>query len=107
MLILAVFYLRISLLLVGLLKGDYYTGLYGSVFKFIEAIILIPQSLALALFPLSARLLLEDKEKLKKIYQKGLGVLLLFALPFVLIFIFAAKLIISLAYGADYLPAAP
>lgn len=107
LLILAVFYLRISLLLVGLLKGDYYTGLYGSAFKFIEAIILIPQSLALALFPLSARLFLEDKDKLKKIYQKGLGVLLLFALPFVLIFVFASKLIISLAYGAGYLSAAP
>jgi O-antigen/teichoic acid export membrane protein len=107
LLILSVFYLRISLLLVGLLKGDYYTGLYGSAFKFIEAIILIPQALALALFPLSARLLLEDKEKLKKIYQKGLRVLLLFSLPFVLVLIFAAKLIISLAYGTDYLPAVP
>lgn len=107
LLILAVFYLRISLLLVGLLKGDYYTGLYGSAFKFIEAMILIPQSLALALFPLSARLFLEDKEKLKRIYQKGLGILLLFALPFVLVFVFASKLIVSLAYGADYLPAVP
>lgn len=107
LLILAVFYLRISIILVGLLKGDYYTGLYGSAFKFIEAIILIPQSLALALFPLSARLFLDDKEKLKRIYQKGLGVLLLFALPFVLVFVFASKLIISLAYGVDYLPAAP
>jgi len=106
LLILAVFYLRISLLLVGLLKGDYYTGLYGSAFKFIEAVILVPQSLALALFPLSARLFLDDKEKLKRIYQKGLGVLLLFALPFTIIFVFASKLIISLAYGTDYLSAA-
>jgi len=43
LLILAVFYLRISVILVGLIKGDYYTGLYSSAFKFIEAVILIPQ----------------------------------------------------------------
>ena len=107
LLILAVFYLRISLILVGLLKGDYYTGLYGSAFKFIEAMILIPQSLALALFPLSSRLLLEDKKKLEKIYQKGLLFLFLFSLPFVLVLGFLSNLIISLAYGQDYLMAAP
>lgn len=107
LLILAVFYLRISLILVGLLKGDYYTGLYGSAFKFIEAMILIPQSLALALFPLSSRLFLEDKKKLEKIYQKGLLVLFLFSLPFVLVLGFLPHLIISLAYGQNYLMATP
>ncbi|PIU03181.1 hypothetical protein COT44_04785 [Candidatus Shapirobacteria bacterium CG08_land_8_20_14_0_20_39_18] len=107
LLILAVIYLRISLILVGLLKGDYYTGLYGSAFKFIEAIILVPQSLALALFPLSARLFLEDKEKLKRVYRKGLGILLLFSLPFALFLIIGSKLIIGLTYGQSYMAAAP
>jgi len=107
LLILSVFYLRLSLLMVGFLKGDYFTGLYGSAFKFIEAMILIPQSLALALFPLSSRLLLEDKKRLLKVYQKGLFVLFLFSLPFVLLLGFFPKLIISLAYGVDYLAAAP
>ena len=107
LLILAVFYLRISLILVGLLKGDYYTGLYGSAFKFIEAMILIPQSLALALFPLSSRLFIENKERLKRVYKRGLGVLFLFSLPFVLILTVFPKLIIGLAYGQPYLPASP
>lgn len=107
LLVLAVFYLRISIILVGLLKGDYYTGLYGSAFKFIEAMVLIPQSLALALFPLSSRLLLEDKNKLEDVYKKGLGFLLLFALPFALILIILARSIIILAYGQNYLAAAP
>jgi len=107
LLILAVFYLRASLILVGLLKGDYYTGLYGSAFKFVEAMILIPQSLALALFPLSSRLLLKDKKRLEKVYQKGLIVLFLFSLPFVLVLGLLPRLIIGLAYGQDYLQAAP
>lgn len=105
--ILAVFYLRLSIILVGLLKGAYFTGLYGSAFKFIEAMILIPQSLALALFPLSSRLFVDNKEKLKAVYKKGLGVLFLSSLPFVLVLIFGSKLIVSFAYGWDYLAAAP
>ncbi len=107
LLILAVFYLRISLILVGLIKGDYYTGLYGSAFKFIEAMILIPQSLALALFPLSARLFLKDKKRLEKVYQKALLVLFLFSLPFVAVLGWLSTLIIKLAYGQAYLSAAP
>jgi len=107
LLILAVFYLRLSLIMVGLIKGPYLTGLYGSVFKFAEAIILIPQSLALALFPLSSRLFLQDKGKLFRIYKKGLGVLFLMSLPFVLVFGFFSKFIINFAYGSDYLAAAP
>jgi O-antigen/teichoic acid export membrane protein len=102
LMILAVFYLRISLILVSLLKGNYDTGLYSSAFKFIEAIILIPQSLALALFPLSSRLFLEDKKRLEKIYQKGLLILFLFSLPFALVLGFLPGLIINLAYGQDY-----
>ncbi len=107
LLILAVFYLRISVILVGLIKGDYFTGLYSSAFKFVEAAILIPQSLALALFPLSARLLLKDKIKLEKLYQKALIVLFLFALPFVVVLGWLPSLIIRLAYGQAYLSAAP
>ena len=96
LLILAVFYLRLSLIMIGLIKGPYITGLYGSAFKFTEAIILIPQSLALALFPLSSRLFLQDKEKLFEIYKKGLGILFLiscfrFCLSFVFLKCFAGK----------------
>jgi len=107
LLILAVFYLRLSLIMVSLIEGPYFTGLYGSAFKFTEAIILIPQALALALFPLSSRLFLQDKEKLFKIYKKGLGILFLLSLPFVLVFSLGSELIIKFAYGNEYLAAAP
>ncbi|MFZ5366156.1 MAG: flippase [Patescibacteria group bacterium] len=102
LIILAVFYLRASIILVGLIKGAYFTGLYGSAFKFIEALILIPQSLALALFPLSAKLFLEDKRRLWRIYQKGLLVLFLGGVFTGLVVFFGAKMIIPLVYGLSY-----
>jgi len=103
--IMAVFYLRTTVLFIGIFKDSVSSGLYNSVFKFIEAGILIPQSLALALFPLSSRLFIEDKKKLLRVYLKGLGVLLLLALPFFLALVLFPDTIISLAYGERYLPA--
>ncbi len=107
LIILAVFYLRLTTIMVGLLKGPEATGLYSSASKFIEAMILIPQSLALALFPLSSKLIVEDKKRLKEIYLKGLGILFLFSLPFSLALILGAGLITGLAYGPEYQPAIP
>lgn len=107
LLILAVFYLRLSLIMVNLLQGPVATGLYSSAFKFIEAGILIPQALALALFPLSSKLISSDKNKLKGIYLKGLGVLLLLSSVFVLVFTVFPEVLIKTAYGIGYLPGLP
>jgi O-antigen/teichoic acid export membrane protein len=107
LLIIAVFYLRLSTIMVGVLKGPEATGLYSSASRFVEAMILIPQSLALALFPLSSKLILEDKEKLKRVYKKGLGILFLFSLPFSFALIFGSKIITGFAFGKEYLPAIP
>lgn len=105
--IIAVFYLRTSIVLLGIIKGDYQVGLYGSAFKFVEAGILLPQSLALALFPLSSRLFEKGKEQLKIIYKKGMGFLFLGGLLVFLVMCFGSKLIIPFVYGSSYQPAVP
>lgn len=104
--IIAVFYLRLSVVMMGLISGNYLTGLYGSVFKFVEAIILVPQSFAVAMFPLSSRLFLTDLFRLRKIYIKGLGVLLGWGLLFFLIFSLMGERFIAVIYGREYLAAA-
>lgn len=101
--IMAVFYLRSSVVMVNYFKGAYYTGLYSSAFKFIEASLLIPQSFALALFPQTARLLDLDKSRLRKNYLKSLGVIFIFSLGFATFFYFFSPLIIGFSYGIAYL----
>ena len=103
--IVAVFYLRASTVLVNLFKGPYFTGLYSSAFKFIEASILIPQSFALALFPQTARLLYSDKKNLKRNYLKSLGLIFLFSFVFAIVFYSFSPLILKIAYGEKYLGA--
>ena len=105
--IISVFYLRISLILVNFFHGPEATGLYGAPFKFLEAMILIPQSVALALFPLSSQLFSEDKQRLRSIYKKGLGFQFFSSLIFISPLIFFPSSILTLAYGREYLSAAP
>lgn len=103
--IIAVFYLRSSVVMVNYFKGAYYTGLYSSAFKFIEASLLIPQSFALALFPQAARLLESDKKRLGGNYLKSLGVIFVFALGYAVFFYLFSPLIIGFSYGPAYLEA--
>ncbi len=105
--ILAVFYLRMSVILVNLILGPVATGLYSSAFKFIEAGILIPQSLALALFPVSSKLFVQDKVRLGKVYLKGLLVLFVLGSLATAVFNLFSKNIINLSYGRDYFSAFP
>lgn len=103
--ILAVFYLRLSVLMINFLLGPTATGYYSTAFKLVESLILLPQSLTLALFPISSRLINQDKNKLKTIYLKGLGVLFLASIPVFLIFLLFPNLIVNFAFGSKYLPA--
>ncbi|MDD3532274.1 MAG: oligosaccharide flippase family protein [Candidatus Shapirobacteria bacterium] len=101
------FYLRIPLITIGQTMGDYWAGIYGSVSKFLEAGILIPQAVSLAVAPTFSRLLIQNKNQLKKIYRQiSLGVVLLSLLP-LMIFLLAGEFFINLVYGGRYLPAVP
>lgn len=102
MALISAFYLKISLVLVEVIQGDYLTGIYASAFKFIEAFLVITQSLSLALFPISSRLFEDDKKKLKKLYFQALILLLLIALPLSIFLLIFAKDIIYFAYGSQY-----
>jgi len=104
---LAVFYIRIPLTVTGLVLSDYWAGIYGSASRFIEAGILIPQSLSLALFPLSSRLLLNDRVKLKSIYRKSIAILFAVSIPIGLVMFFGGKFIIPIIYGQAYANAIP
>ncbi|MGB9706935.1 MAG: oligosaccharide flippase family protein, partial [Microgenomates group bacterium] len=101
--IIAVFYMRMGIVVINNLKGPYYTGIYSSAFKFLEATLLIPQSFALALFPQTARLLNEDKKRVGKNYIKSLGLIFLFSAFYTLIFWFFSPQIIKISYGKNYL----
>ncbi len=101
------FYLRIPLMTIERMLGDYQAGIYGSISKFIEAGVLIPQAVLIAAAPTFSRLLVNNKEKLKKLYQKSLLAVFFLALPVTAIFNFAGDFFIKTIYDAKYLSAVP
>lgn len=103
----AVFYLRTPLILVGLFLGNWWAGIYASASRFVEAGILLPAAVSLALFPISSRLLAYNKEKMKVVYLRAVAFLFLSSLPVFLIMFFGAPFIIPLIYGERYFEAVP
>jgi len=101
------FYLRIPLITIGQSMGDYWAGIYGSISKFLEAGVLIPQAISLALAPTFSRLLLTDKKKLGKIYLRAGALVIALGLIPLVFFLFGGNFFINLVYGERYLPAAP
>lgn len=69
--ILGMLYFRIDTILLSYLKGNFDTGIYSAAYKFLEAAIFIPTALSTALFPVVAKLYLEDKHKIKSVYFKS------------------------------------
>lgn len=105
-LVLAVIYLRIDSVLLGLLAGPHDVGLYGAAFKPIEYLLLASAIVINTLFPLLARWYRRDAERFASLYWRGTDVLLAFALPIPIILIAFAEPIVATFYAPSFLPAA-
>lgn len=91
---LGILYFRIDVILLSYLKGSYDVGIYGAAYKFLEALVFIPSTISLALFPILVKLHEVNQNEMKKvifnilIVMGGLGVFatigFIFILPFVL-----------------------
>ncbi len=93
--ILGIFYFKIDTLLLSYFKGAYDTGIYGAAYKFLEAIIFIPSAIALALFPVLAKLSLTNQKEVYRIYSKALRFNLLISLLVAVLYFFVLPLFIE------------
>ncbi len=105
--LIAVFYLRLSLVLVGSILGDYSAGIYGTASKFVEAGILLPQSIALAFFPTFSKLFANNKNRLKNVYWKSLPFLAVLGITTATAMWVTGPYLIPIVFGPGYRPAIP
>jgi len=97
--ILGVFYFKVDSLVLSYLKGSYETGIYGAGYKFLEAIIILPSTVSVTLFPVLSNLSARAYHDAYKLYIKASMVML--ALSVIGIFIF---LVILPSFIKSYLP---
>ena len=77
-------------------------GYYGAAQRVIQMIYLIPGLISIAFFPSMARLM-DNKDRMKKILEKGLSLLTMLAVPLMVGGVVLAWEVVHILYGAQYL----
>ncbi len=76
--ILGLLYFRIDTILLSYLRGNFETGIYTAAYKFLEALVFIPNALTFALFPAFAKLHEVDPRQIKGIFSKSIRFMFIF-----------------------------
>jgi len=69
--ILGLIYFRVDTIILSYIKGNFETGIYAAGYKFLEALVFIPNALTFALFPKFAKLHEEGPKKIKGLFLKS------------------------------------
>ena len=105
--IFSVIFVRISIIMLGFMKGDAVVGWYNAAYNLIYGFSPIPLLFMNTLLPYMAYSSTKSKESLKELYEKSFKLLFLFALPITAgIFLLADKFIV-LFYGSDFINSIP
>lgn len=98
---------RIDTILIKMMRPIREVGIYHGAYRIILVLVLIPDSLTDALFPMISRLATESKTSLGALLEKTFKSLLIIVIPFVAMLIYFSKEIIHLILGDAFLQAVP
>lgn len=100
--LLGVIYLKLGLLMVGLLAARHTLGIYGAAYQPIEYLFLVSAVIVGVLFPLVARAYATDHEQFVHVYQVGVDVIVAAMLPVSIGLMIVAHPLVRLMYGDDF-----
>jgi len=93
--------------MLGIWRSSVEIGLYASVDRIQQFIIIIPSTIAIAVFPLLSRLVNNDNNKQRTILEKTIAIILTIGLPISLGGIVLANQIVPFIFGSGYSGAVP
>jgi PST family polysaccharide transporter len=100
-------YLKWDLLVLSYFNiGRQQIGWYAGAFKIMEAFSALPTMLGTALFPIMIQLRRQDPRSLDRLLSISVKGMVLFSLPIAAVISLFSRFIITLVYGAEYLPGA-
>jgi O-antigen/teichoic acid export membrane protein len=102
--LLATIFFRLDIVLLRALKGAVVVGWYGVVYKWIDALNVIPSFFTQALFPVMSRQAQEDREALRSSYILSIKLLSLISLPVAVVTTLLATFLVGLLGGPEFLP---
>ena len=98
---------NIDIYMLGIWKNAGEIGLYASVQRIQQFIMILPSTIAVAVFPLMSRLVNVDKNQFRIILEKTLSMILLIGIPISLGGILLADQLILKVFGQGYVGAIP
>lgn len=98
---------RIDTILIKLMRSPAEVGIYHGPYRIILTLILIPQSITEALFPMISRLATESKDSLSQALEKSFKLMLVMIIPLVMVMIIFSNMIIRLVLGENFIQAIP
>ncbi|HOT91265.1 MAG TPA: flippase [Anaerolineae bacterium] len=101
---LATLFYKIDVFLMEPILGNIILGLYSIGYKFLDAVMVVPSMFTLALFPVISRQAKEDRAGFLRFYRLGAKILLTLALPLAVIATLAAREMVLVLGGPEYLP---
>jgi O-antigen/teichoic acid export membrane protein len=104
--LLAMLFFKVDVSLMEPILGSEAVGLYSIGYKFLEALMIVPSMFTLALFPIISRQAAADREALARFYRLGTKILIILVLPAALVATVAARDMVLVLGGAEYLPGA-
>lgn len=99
-------YFRLAIVIVSLVASGEETGYFGASFRIIEVLVIVPQLMVGAAFPIFARAARDDTERLAYGLQRVVEVSLIVGCWLALCLSLAAGLVIAIVAGPDFDPAA-
>ncbi|HEC22043.1 MAG TPA: flippase, partial [Chloroflexi bacterium] len=102
--LLATLFFRMDIVLLEAMTSATVVGWYGVVYKWIDAINVIPSFFTQALFPIMSRQALEDRAALRRSYVFSVKLLSLISMPLAVITTLLAYFLIGLLGGSQFLP---
>jgi O-antigen/teichoic acid export membrane protein len=94
----------VNVLLLQRLQGDAAVGWYDAARKWMDALNIIPSFFTIAVFPVVARLAVEDREALRAAYRIAVKLLLAVAFPTAILVTLLATPLVGLLSGSAFLP---
>lgn len=102
----AAVYLRVAVILVSLIASAQDTGYFGASFRIVEVLILVPQLMVSAAFPIFARAARDDPTRFSYAVQRVFEAGLLLGAATAVALALGAELVIDVVGGAAFQPAA-
>jgi len=99
--------MQIDIFVLGLMTNMNTVGLFGGPYRLSWSLRMIPQTLALPLYPLYSRTAHFSPSRFGEVYRQSLKFFVLISIPFAAFFVAWSKPVLTLALGARFLPALP